>query len=142
NINGKIDFDSFQNLKGGLGDNWFSFANGGVITGTVEGGTLGTDTLSFAGYTTPVKVDLQASTAQLSPGTTRFFGMEVVKGGTSSDTLVGLNHYGDWRDHSFDWTIDGLNSGQIEGICKFASFENLEGSWKDDNFYFTDTGVV
>src|SRR2546429_262564 len=46
----------------GSGMDTFALADGGSVTGAIVGGT-GTNTLSFAGYTTAITVNLQSKTA-------------------------------------------------------------------------------
>ena len=60
-VAGKV-FTSFGKLVGGPNNDTFTFNDGKSVTGTVTGGG-GTDTLSYAPYTTPVTVNLVTGVA-------------------------------------------------------------------------------
>ena len=67
--NGRLTVDDFTNLleaegfkgtvTGGSGDNWYAFENGATFDGHIEGGSGGTNTIDFADYKTPVRIDLK-----------------------------------------------------------------------------------
>lgn len=131
NLNGGSDTDTYNvsgtqnvNLNGGAGDDTFNFADGASITGSLIGGShvIG-DTVSYAGNTTPVTVNLNNLNT-----------IETVIGGNGNDTLIGLNS-------GSTFNITSLNSGTAGSIV-FQSFENLTGSSGADTFNLTDTGVL
>ncbi|MEB3826513.1 beta strand repeat-containing protein, partial [Phormidium sp. CCY1219] len=66
-ING-VSFEFVQNLTGGSLDDTFVFADGSRVTGLVDGGTGGYNTLDYSGYTGPVTVDIAGGTATATGG--------------------------------------------------------------------------
>jgi uncharacterized delta-60 repeat protein len=78
-------FRNIENLRGGLGDHTFKFANGKGVSGRVEAGT-GYSTLDYSAYTTGVIVNLRIGTATGTGGVSQFY---VLKGGAGDDLLVG-----------------------------------------------------
>jgi uncharacterized delta-60 repeat protein len=73
------------NVVGGSGPDTFTFAAGARLGGVLDGGP-GRDLVSFAGYMTPVTVNLRHGTATGMGGVT---GIEDAAGGAGSDILVG-----------------------------------------------------
>src|SRR5262249_14431642 len=61
-LDGVVGFNSVQNLTGGTGVDAFVFNAGLGVTGSINGGGGG-DWLDCSAYTTPVTVNLAASTA-------------------------------------------------------------------------------
>src|SRR6185503_7369237 len=56
NVNASVS----STLSGGTNDDSFNFANGSVLTGTVDGGA-GIDTLNFSAYTTALTINLNSA---------------------------------------------------------------------------------
>jgi hypothetical protein len=81
-----INFVHVQNLIGGAGNDNFIFANGKGVTGSIDGGS-GTNALSYAAYTTGVRVNLQLGTATAVAGGVS--NIQNVTGGKGNDILVG-----------------------------------------------------
>ena len=75
-----------ENLVGGSGDNTFVFADGATLAGTINGGVGGTNTLSYAAYTTSITVNLATGTAT---GTAGISNIQNVTGGSGDDTITG-----------------------------------------------------
>ncbi len=125
-------FSNFANLTGGTLNDTFAFADGVKITGDLNGGSGGTNTLDLSAYTTPVTVDLATSTSPGVDGT--FSNIQNVVGAVGQDnTLLGPN--------TTTWTITGVNSGTVNGTS-FSNFPNITGGTSDDLFIFTLTGFL
>lgn len=122
-VNG-IDFSNFDNLTGNALDDTFNFANGGSLSGTIDGaGESVNDTVSYAAVTAAVTANLD-----------NFSNIEVVAGNAvAGTTLVGANSVN-------TWDIDGTNSGNVGGVT-FSSFRNITGGSDDDSFVFNANGL-
>ncbi|MFO0928639.1 MAG: calcium-binding protein [Gemmataceae bacterium] len=83
-VNG-LSFSGFDHLTAGSADDLFQIAAGGALAGTLIGGG-GTDTLTYAAWTTPVGVNLKTGTATALGGVG---GIERLRGGTGNDSLTG-----------------------------------------------------
>jgi hypothetical protein len=124
---GGTTFASFENLKGGFGDDTFAFQSGGSVAGNLDGGgAVAGDSLDYTSLFGPVTVNLQAHTASRVGGT--FTGVNRVIGSGGFDTLVG-------PDAGADWSLDGPNFGTVAGVT-YGSFENLTGGAGTDRFLF------
>jgi hypothetical protein len=130
---GAFNFSSVENLTGGSAADMFKFTSTGSLTGTVDGGSGGTDTLDYsADGGTAVTVNLATHTATKTGG---FANIDRLVGSTSTlDKLVGPNL-------SSTWMITGANSGSV-GAFSFSSVENLTGGSAADMFKFTSTGSL
>jgi hypothetical protein len=84
-IKGKT-FTEIENLTGGSLADTFALRPGGSLAGTIDGGG-GVNTLSYAGATTAVAVDLSAGTATDIAG--GIANIQNVTGGAGNDTLTG-----------------------------------------------------
>ena len=78
-----ISFSSFENLRGGSGDDSFVFAGGSVSS--IDGGG-GIDTLDYSALGSGITVDLAGGTADLAGSIS---GIESVLLGAGDDTLLG-----------------------------------------------------
>ena len=97
---GGLSFSSFENLAGGSGYalNWFVFARGKGVSGTIEGGGYFfplkgrsvDNTLDYSAYDTPVMVNLATGAATGVVGGVS--GIGVVIGGSGGDTLTGASN--------------------------------------------------
>jgi hypothetical protein len=127
-------------LLGGAGNDTFNLGNGVVLTGGIDGGA-GTDTLSYARYTTDVSVALKSSDAtgyasDSATGVTSFKGIDVIVGGKgASDTLTGENVDGTWDLGATQTYDDGAGNGTLN----FSGFENLDSGTGNDTFNVTQT---
>ncbi len=83
------------NLIGGKGVNSVKFEDGASLSGSVDGGSGGTNTLDFSAYTTGVAVNLAIGTATGTGGISDFnkviggLGDNVLTAGSRGDTLIG-----------------------------------------------------
>jgi hypothetical protein len=131
-----VSFSAFGTLNGGAGNNTFHFNNGQGITGFINGGNGGTNTLDYSAYTTPVGVNLASFTATGISGA--FANIQAVVGGSAANTLTGPNV-------NDTWNITGTNAGNVAGVS-FSAFANLTASTGSDTFHFSDgkgvTGLV
>lgn len=130
---GGVGFASFENLKGGTGDDDFMFQPGGSISGSLDGGgSVGGNILDDSNLFGLVTVNLQTGTASRVGGT--FANVNKIIGSAGSDTLVGVNSGADWH-------LDGPNFGTVAGVT-YGSFENLTGGGGHDRFiFFPGAGV-
>ena len=81
-----VTFSSVETLRGGSGNDLFRFTDLGRISGRVEGGAGGGDTLDYSPRNTSVAVDLVAGTATATAG---LVGVENVVGSKAADVLNG-----------------------------------------------------
>jgi len=122
-----ITFVSIQNLTGGTMSDHFIFDNGISVAGVVNGG-LGTNTLDYTAYFSPVAVNIGAGTATATGG---FSNIQDFIGGMNIDTLTGPNA-------ATTWSITATDAGNINSSAFiFSSFENLTGGSGNDTFDFT-----
>ena len=124
-VNG-ISFSNIQNLSGGLASDSFVFSDGAYVGGAIDGGT-GADTLDHSAAT-------QGVTINLGPGTNSVTNVETVIGGSGNNTLIGTSA-------TSTWNINGLNSGDVNGIG-FSNIQNLSGGVASDSFVFGNGAYV
>ncbi len=91
----------------------------------------GTDSISYASFTTPVTVNLQTDSAI---GLGRFLNIDNITGGAGKDTIVGPNS-------SNTWDIGASGIVTLAGT-NFTGFENLTGGTQDDTFQFADGASI
>jgi acrosin len=132
-VNTSIGFSAIETLEGADGNDLFAFNNGGTLSGTVRGGNTATDTgtndrLSYANYTTDPNVDLAALGA---------IGIEAIEGSTQAGVTSTLNG----ANTANTWTIDGTNSGTVNGI-NFSAFTHLVGGNAADVFTLSAGGSM
>src|SRR5262249_12287424 len=82
NLNG-MAFSNVENLTGGTAGNTFKFSNNGAVTGTVDGGVGGTNTIDYSLYATGVTVNLLTSVAT---GTGSILHIANITGSPGNDT--------------------------------------------------------
>ena len=131
-----LDFGNFGSLTGGTQNDTFIFANGKTVSGNVNGGDGGYNTLNWSAYTTPVSANLQSATATGIGGT--FANIEQVIGGpsdSSANTLTGQNAASTWNITSND---AGNVSEAGSDVLDFTNFGNLTGGTQDDAFVFAN----
>jgi len=100
---------NIENLVGGSGNNSFVFENGASITGTINGGENGTNTLDYSAYTTGVTVNLADGNATGMDGIANIIN---IIGGSASDFLTGddLNNQLDGGSAGNDTLVGGLGN--------------------------------
>ncbi|AFK53155.1 calcium-binding protein [Tistrella mobilis] len=150
------DGDQFTNVEGAIGgsgndtitgDDGANIIDGGLGADAIDGG-LGFDTLTFAGRTTSVTVNLATGTT--SDGDT-LTSIEAATGGEADDSLTGdiWNNVldgglgadtldgGDGNDYvSYAYRLTSVTANLATGANTdgdgFTSIENLIGGWGDD----------
>ena len=139
-VSGLFAFQNIENLIGSTVADDFIFQNAGSLGGTLDG-QAGTDTIDFSAVTTGQTVTLTApgpidgfsgTTSTIAGG---FANIDNIIGSSSVDTLAGANI-------ANTWDITGTNSGSINGIFTFSSFENLVGGTSSDDFVFSNGETV
>ncbi|MCA9185751.1 MAG: VCBS repeat-containing protein [Planctomycetales bacterium] len=138
-INGQFAYDSFENLIGAnIATDTFVLADGANVTGSIDGGSGGNNSLDYSAFTSPVVVNLALGTATNVGGTianvSSFTG-----GSTSGDELIGPNA-------NTTWLLTGNDQGNLDATTFFIAIENLVGGSADDTFIFSDavtmTGTI
>jgi Ca2+-binding RTX toxin-like protein len=132
---GTFTFAGFESLQGGskttvagaTGADAFRFLPGGRLTGTVNGGSGGSNSQGFDGYGQPVTVNLATSRA-FGPGgqLTAFANIQSHTGSGGTDSLIGPNV-------ATTWAVTGPAAGTV-GATAFRSFELLQGGTAADTF--------
>ncbi len=129
-------FSSIESLTGGASADSFAISSGASLSGGIDG-LGGNDTLSFAAFSTAVAVTLT------NPGTTDGFdgtqssiaggfdNIDILVGGSASDTLTGDNAVSTWAlGASQTYTSAGQS-------VAFSGFETLQGGSDADSFNVT-----
>ena len=88
NVNGNINFTTFQNLTGGANVDVFRLSPGSYVSGTISGSlkNTGGDWLDYSALTSPVVVNLAAGTATGTAGVTN---IQNVHGSDGGNNLAG-----------------------------------------------------
>ena len=129
---GTQTFNFAESLVGGSGDDSFAFKPGGQITGSLDGGSGGSNTLDYSAVTTPVLTNLAKNTSSGIGGT--FANMLTVIGGTNAgNRLQGSDLTATY------WMLSGQNAGSVRNF-NFSNFPNLVGGAGDDYFIY-DAGA-
>ncbi len=102
-LNGVVTFARVENLVGGSLSDRFVYADLASITGAVDGGAGGVDTLDYSAY-------IAGKTIELGVGNVN---IDEVVGGAGIDTLVGFI-----ADNV--WTIDGSGAGNVASTAFFT----------------------
>ena len=128
-----LAFSSFENLFGSDGNDTFAFVNSGAISGLVDGG-LGDNELDYSAYTAgAVSVNLNTFKATAIGGT--FANIAVFIGSASADSLTA-------SDGDNTILVNGADSGTLDGLFSFSSFENLLAGGGDDTIAFSGDGSL
>lgn len=144
---GTLTFGNVENLTGGTSVDTFNLSARASLADNINGGD-GTDSLSYAGYTTPVTFQLKTKTGSglvgYGTGVGSLLNVESIAGGSANDTLVGFNATGTANT----WNILAANSGTVVNqtispvttvaTINYSSFESLTGSPQSDKFVFAD----
>ncbi|MDO8787404.1 MAG: hypothetical protein Q7J42_04965, partial [Sulfuritalea sp.] len=130
-------FSNIEMLTGGSGDDTFTLANLGTVSGNIVGGgqTLA-DTLNLSAKVGAVSINQELATATGITGT--FTQIEAVvgndAGATTTSTITGVN-----AGQTFN--VTGANSGTA-GTLAFAQVGNLVGGTGADTFTGTGAGSL
>ncbi|MBL4827165.1 MAG: DUF4347 domain-containing protein [Spongiibacteraceae bacterium] len=100
---------NIENLIGGSGNNTYVFENGASITGAIDGGENGTNTLDYSAYSSTVTVNLADGTATGTAGVSNIINLV---GGSGNDSLTGndLNNQLDGGSAGSDTLVGGLGN--------------------------------
>ncbi|MCW8998895.1 MAG: hypothetical protein OQK04_09295, partial [Kangiellaceae bacterium] len=134
-----LRFIDFNYLVGGDADDLFNIAEGGRITGGINGGD-GTNTLQRTNTTGTNLWELMSDFAGTINGDS-FSNIQILIGSDQTeDTLVA-------RDQDNNWLIDGADQGSVANLTatdlvSFAGMENITGQSGDDRFQFTANGSI
>ncbi|MBN2479532.1 MAG: filamentous hemagglutinin N-terminal domain-containing protein [Parachlamydiales bacterium] len=113
-----ISFDNFENLTGGSGNDSFTFQIGGVITGQINGGSGGVNSITGPNEVSiwTISADNGGNIDPTSGAQTDFINIHSLIGGTSDDTFVFENAA----------TISNINGG-TSGVNKLDlnDFKNV-----------------
>ncbi len=136
-----VTFNGFETLSGRGGNDTFRVFDGATFSGALDGGE-GADVLDFSPSTINRSVTLTASSTLGFSGreqtlTGSFGAIETVKGGTSSDTLLGLGVTAIWDVGNKQYKD---TSTSVIKMFNWDSFENLVGGLSRDTF-INVTGV-
>ncbi|MBI4788773.1 MAG: M10 family metallopeptidase C-terminal domain-containing protein, partial [Chloroflexi bacterium] len=127
------------NLRGGLGDDTFVFANGAVLNGALDG-QGGNETLDFSAFANALNVVLTGAALDGFNGTvaaiTNGFASinHILGGNANSDSLTGANLPATWNlVNAVETYLAGGNT------LTFTRFEILNGGSANDTFNLTST---
>jgi hypothetical protein len=131
-VDSSIPFSSVEWALGGTGNDSFVFASAGTMPGGVAGGD-GTDVIDLS-------VKSSTQTINLAGGRSSSFGamseVERIVGGLSkADQLLAPNT-------ANQWTLNGIDSGVLNGVLGFESFENLTGGSAADQFQVAGSATI
>ncbi|WNO10470.1 filamentous hemagglutinin N-terminal domain-containing protein [Teredinibacter sp. KSP-S5-2] len=154
-INGVLaaNFFAFSNLTGGNGTDRFRIDNSSAaVTGLMDGGNGGADSLDVTALISGVVIEVGDTVTLINPDSTdtlpnfHVYQIEQLTASTASaeNNWLVSNLGGDYR-----WDITGNNDGQIVltsggtfDAMTFTDFGYLRGGVGDDEFRFTDAGVI
>ncbi|MDT8383231.1 MAG: filamentous hemagglutinin N-terminal domain-containing protein [Gammaproteobacteria bacterium] len=122
-VTGISAFSNIENLNGNAGTDGFTFADGGSISGVVNG----------AGGVDVVDQSAQSGFVNLLLGSSGYTNIESFIGNGGNSTLTGDNTIN-------TWTLTGPDTGTV-GSVNFANISNLQGGSNDDSFT-TNGGTV
>ncbi|HEV7166279.1 MAG TPA: hypothetical protein VGO35_12935, partial [Gammaproteobacteria bacterium] len=144
NING-LTFNSIQNLLGGNANDTFTFVPSGSLTGTINGGVGGTNTLDYsaegAAAVTVTMTGANTGTATATGGFTNINNLMGDDSGATANTTLTGDGTGD------TFTIGAMNSGSLSynsggSTLTFVKVGNLTGGAGADAFNITAGGFV
>jgi hypothetical protein len=133
---GTINFSEIENITGGTGDDTFTLDNGDSISGTISGGSGGTNRLVTTNNAIANIWQLTGANQGTLNINQTFSNMQMLVGSTSTnrtDTLTGLNQNNNWQ-------VTGANAGSVENATSsadkisFSGIENITGGSGNDNF--------
>ena len=128
---GGTAFSNFTSLAGGAGNDIFKFSAGASLGGSIDGGA-GTNTIDESAYTTPVALNLAASS--LTGLGTTYANIQTITPGSGANTLTG-------PAAGSTFNITGANAGNVAGF-NFTKFGALVGGAGNDVFKFTSGGSL
>jgi uncharacterized delta-60 repeat protein len=135
-LSGPVLFSNISGLGAGSGNDTFTLAMGGTLSGSVEGNG-GSDTLDYSAFATPLVANLLTGVA---PAVNGFYGIENLTGGLGNDTLIG---------DDFDNILIGNGGNDVltgndgaDTLSGGAGNDALSGGLGDDHYVFAaDSGL-
>jgi len=146
-------FTGFENLTGGTGNDTFIFSSNGLVSGVINGGASGTNTLNYGYISDDVTVNLLTGNATKTRKVKNI--ANIVSGRavnyltgsvTNDDTFTlstsavsgyihagGGNNYIQGPNADMSWTITERNGGTV-GSLSFSGVKYLTGGTRNDNF--------
>ncbi len=119
---GGLSFEGVENLRGGIGQDWFQITESGQIVGTLSGGA-GSNTLDYSTWTVSVAVNLAMRVGTAIGGSVSNF--SILIGGSGADELTASSAAsvligGGGNDHLVggggrNILVGGLGSDRLEG---------------------------
>jgi hypothetical protein len=146
-------FTNIDNLTGGTVADTFTFAVGGSLAGTIDGGG-GAALIVGANQTNNWNIN-GANAGKITGALNAFVNVQSLTGGTGQDTftflvggsLTGAINGGGGNDtivganQANTWNITGVNAGNLPGVLPaFTNVENLTGGTGQDVFAFKTGG--
>jgi hypothetical protein len=135
-------YRDIQNLIGTKVDDRYAFRGAAYLDGTIDG-QGGLNSLEYTQSAASASVNLKTGLASYinfqggsTPQPGGIIGFQKVVGGPgSTNTLIG-------PDTSNTWTINGLDSGTLDGVYTFTGFQKLIGGASADTFVFQQSGSI
>src|SRR5690625_3462428 len=132
-LNNQLSFSGFTLLRGNRADDTFIITGDGVITGNIDGGEGGDNTLDLSGVTTGRALTIaQQETSNADFSVRNIIAINSRSG--AEHTLVAGNQ-------TNTWSITGTNAGELAGMA-FNGMANLVGGQLDDTFVFSAAGDI
>ncbi len=122
-----MSFNGIADIIGGTANDTFTILNAGRLSGSIDGGVNlnAVDTINLVDKVTDVRVSLNLESAGAD---LRIVNIDsIIANEALSNTLIANS------DQPNTWTINGTNSGDLNGVL-FSGFENLLGSISADEF--------
>lgn len=131
-------------INGGTGNDTIFIKNGGSVSGTVDGGTSGTDTLNYSLYSSTVTATLSSSGTHHGykgsgtglGGSPNFDDINSIVGNGTSSSITGIAS-------TSTWTIKGASSGTYTANSNglnFSGMTTLNGGATVNTFASTGVG--
>ncbi|VUD48870.1 Heme/hemopexin-binding protein [Thalassocella blandensis] len=127
-VNTETAFEGFANLTGGSANDDFIFASTGSLSGIIDGGTNGEDTVALTNITSSLVVSLDQTLTSADLRIQNIDELVANDDATLSNELVAANQEN-------TWIINGRNAGELNGMA-FSGFSNLTGNGNVDEFFF------
>ena len=140
NVDGLFAFSGIENLQGGSGSDIFRVADGGSLSGSVDG-VSGSDTLTFAGSSLAHTLNITSTSTDGFAGAESHLGagftnIDTLLGGNGSDVFTGA-------DAPSTYAISTSSTYTLGGkTLSFSGFETVNGGAENDLFIITGANNV
>jgi hypothetical protein len=124
-------------ITGGTGNDDFVFGNGAAIDGSIDGGTISSNTKCLDYFSDEVVVTINLSTGKTTGVGGTFSNINKVVGNDINSTIVGANA-------NNTWNITDNDAGNIDGagVFDFSRVKNLTGGAQSDRFVFSMAKII